>query len=101
MDILLGVMEWEGEQGEYFRETFDNEGEEVSMQIKNIEPKEGFETEEIENQDMHEDTLLNEAQIRNLEEMVAQLQATTEELEEELKLASDWMKGSKQETTIE
>ena len=73
MDILLGVMEWEGEQGEYFRETFDNEGEEVSMQIKSIEPEEGFEIDETKNQEMHKDTPSYESQIRNLEEMVAQL----------------------------
>ena len=94
MDILLGVMELEGKQGEYFRETFIDEGAEVSMQIKSIEPKEGFEIDETKNQEMHEDTPSNEAWKRNLEEIVSLLQETTRELEEQLKLDSDWMKGN-------
>ena len=48
MDTLLETMEFEGEQREYFMETLSDEGIEDSIQIKSIEPKEGFEAEEIE-----------------------------------------------------
>ena len=50
---------------------------------------------------MHEDTPSDEARIRNLEGLVAQLQATVGELEEQLKLDDERMKGNEQETITE
>ena len=50
---------------------------------------------------MHEYTPSNEAWIRNLEGKVAQFQETMRELEEQLKLAGERMKGNEQETITE
>ena len=94
MDTLLEAMEFEGKQMEYFREILRNERTEDSVQIKSMEPKEGFEVEEVEDQETHEDAPSDEAWIRNLEGMVAQLQATAGELEEQLKLAGKKIKGN-------
>ena len=73
MDTLLEAMELEGEQREYFRETLSDEGTNDSVKIKSMELEEGFEEQEAEDQGVHEDTPLDEARIRNLEGIVAQL----------------------------
>ena len=44
----MEAMELEGEKREYFRETLSDEGIEDSMQIKSMEPEEGFEAKEAE-----------------------------------------------------
>ena len=89
MDTLLEAMELEGKQSEYFRETLNDEGTEDSMEIKSMEPEEGFEAEEAEDQEAHKENLSHEARIRNLEGMVAQLQEIAGKLEEKLKLVGD------------
>ena len=46
---------------------------------------------------MNEDTPSDEARIRDLEGTVSQLQETVRELEEQLKLAGEWMKWNEHE----
>ena len=82
-------------------ETFSEERAEISRWGKNIEEDEEFEEEKEENQETYEDVPSDYARIQKLENMVAQLQATVGELEEQLKSARDQKKGDVQETMVE
>ena len=63
-----------------------------------MEPEEVF---EVEDQDTHEYISLEEARVRKSEKMLAQLQATAGELEEQLELVGERMKGNEHETITE
>ena len=101
MDTLLEVMELEGEQSEYARETFSHGGAEIRRWGKSIEPYEGLEAEKANSHDIYKDTPSDEARIQKPEEMVHQLQETIGELEEQLNFAIDQRKEEEQGTMTE
>ena len=74
LETLSKVVELVGELSEEVRETFSDEGAQISKWGKDIEPKEEVEAEEVENQEAYKDTPYEESRIQKLEEMVAQLQ---------------------------
>ena len=108
-DTLLEDVALEGEQRQDCREILSDEGTKDSVQVKSMEGLEGFEAEgpegfEVEGpegQELHEENPSDETRIRYLEEMVAQLQVTTGDLEKQLKLASNQKKGKEQEIITE